>query len=78
MTILFLAGSEVPPHGGALITPTTSGFRRALSRQGVEFSLPLCSSRESQQIEEVEGADKWLKEIVAPDTPLSLYPCIVL
>ena len=77
LTILFLAEQAVGSRQSlALITPTTSGFRAAMKKQGVKFAMPLATEaqRKEHHLDELEGDNKWLKSMVTPDTKTSLYP----
>lgn len=70
-TILFMSQQLVKPHGLALLTPTTSGFRDVMKKQGITYEMPLVQTVKSEH-EDLEGADKWLKSMI--DTQVSLYP----
>ena len=77
MTLLFVSG-QVTASGQdvALVTPTTSGFRAAMGKQGVKFATPLVplATSPDQQLDDA-SASNWLKSIVTPDVGISLYPC---
>ncbi len=63
-TILFLSAQVVKPCGVALITPTTSGFREHMRREGISFNMVSTMKPSSPSREEGEVVDEWLKSII--------------
>lgn len=55
----------------AVISPSTSGFRRALNREGVEFCMPLDTSRSvTERALENESDDEcsnWIDSVIGTE-----------
>lgn len=75
VTILFVSDKIVKPHGIALLTPTTPGFRDAMRKQGVTYEMPLVETSTHAKYETADLEDtSWFKAATAPDTKRLLYP----
>ena len=81
LTILFLTSDPGSPQ--AVISPTTSGFRRALNREGVEFSIPLNTSQPvpdegPHENESDDECSSWIDSVIGAErravTKTTMYP----
>lgn len=52
-TVLFrCAGTASIPVIHTLISPTTKGFRKALKEEGIEFTMPLCQNKDTDELDD--------------------------
>lgn len=63
--------SSEPGSPQAVISPTTSGFRRALNREGVEFSIPLDTSQPvpegPHENESDDECSSWIDSVIGAE-----------